>query len=680
MRRAVSDRRSARRVVGVCLIAFLGSWSALQSAPRDDSVEDYLAELSLEELMELEVTTASKKGESYWRAASAIYVLTGDDIRRSAVTTIPDALRLVPGLQVAQLDSNKWAVTARGFNERFANKLLVLIDGRTVFSPTFSGVYWDIQDTLLEDVDRIEVIRGPGGTLWGANAVNGVINIITKPAARTQGSYVTVGGGGEEQAFVGVRHGGRIGDDANYRIYGKWFDRDAFLGAAGLETYDAWDALRAGFRVDWETGAGDRLSFQGDVYDGSSGTTLVTPQLTPPFATIGAFDSEISGGNLLMRWNRTYSESNGLSLQFFANYAEREDGLINETQWSYDVEFQQNYSVSSRNEMIWGLGYRLTLDEFDEGSIFSVQDDPDNLDLWQAFFQDEMRFADNRVRLVLGTKIEHNTFTGTELQPNLRLAYHPRDKSTLWAAVSRAVGSPARSTRNVTATLGMDPQSGAILQLRPNPDVRAEEVLAFEAGYTVRPGSRWSIDVATFYDRFDELEATDSDTAFPAPGGAPLLIAPISIVNGANARAYGAELATDLRPFDSWRILAGYSYLRIRQELEPEFAGEIPRHNTADNPSHQFFARSSHTLGRNLNLDLILRHVSELEATSNRPAVEAYTELDLRLAWMWSDGLELSVVGRNLLDDEHIELIDTSLDSPPTAVETSVFVRAAWRF
>src|SRR5574337_781834 len=389
------------------LIVGLVHASAQAQQPPPD-----LTELSLEQLMSVEISSVSKREERLWESAAAVSGITGEDIRRAGVKSIPEALRLVPGLQVAQFGSNRGAISARGFNATFSNKLLVLIDGRTVYTPLFAGVFWDVQDTLLEDIDRIEVIRGPGGTLWGANAVNGVINVITKQAKATQGGYVEVGGGSEEQGFVGTRYGGRVGENLFYRGYFKYANRDNLVTAAGRDGIDDWRTYRGGFRLDWEPSSRDTVTVQGDLYKGDFGQTLTIPSLFPPFSTTRDSRDDFAGGNLLGRWRHRTADRRETSLQFYYDRTHRNELLFHEMRDTVDLEFQYRFPVGTRHDLMWGAGTRVTVDTIDNSAslVFAPTRRTDHL--VSGFIQDQIALIHDRLTLTLGSKFEQNSFSG----------------------------------------------------------------------------------------------------------------------------------------------------------------------------------------------------------------------------------------------------------------------------
>ena len=413
--------------------------------------EEDLTTLGLEELMNIEVTSVSKKLEKRSGAAAALYVITEEDIRRSGATSIPEALRLVPGVEVSRIDSNKWAIGVRGFGSRLARSMLVLIDGRSVYTPLFAGTYWEVQDTLLEDIDRIEVIRGPGGTLWGANAVNGVINIITKHSRDTQGLLATAGGGTEERAFGSARYGGTLGETFTYRLYGKYFDRDGGFVPRG-DDYDAWSMSRGGFRTDWAMGPQDTLKVQGDLYDGDAGQHAVITRFRPPFTQVVEDDATLSGANLLGRWRHEVSDRSDLALQAYYDNTYRREPSFRERRNTFDLDFQHRFGIPWRQEIIWGLGYRLTADN--TGSVptivFRPRDRSD--DLYSLFAQDEVTVIEDKLRLIVGSKFEHNDYSGFEFQPSGRLVWTPAGSHVVWGSISRAVRTPSRLDHDLELT------------------------------------------------------------------------------------------------------------------------------------------------------------------------------------------------------------------------------------
>src|SRR5437879_4231967 len=388
------------------------------SSPAQNKID--VTTMSVEDLMNMQVTSVSKRTQKVADAAAAIFVLTQEDIRRSGATSIPEALRLVPGLEVARIDQNKWAIGSRGFNGRFDNKLLVLIDGRSVYTPLFSGVYWNVQDVMLEDVDRIEVIRGPGATLWGANAVDGVINVITKKAKATQSAVVTAGAGTDERAAGGVRYGGKLGDNTYYRAYTKYFDWGPSAYPSGMTAHDGWDALRGGFRADWTPAGANSLTLQGDVYRTRFDETLTVASLSAPYSNTFPNNGKYSGGNILGRWNHT-SEGSSMSLQmYYDNTTITDHSLFGDHQNILDLDFQHGFHVGDSQQFVWGLGYRSIHDKNDASFTVSLQPNQVTLNQFSTFLQDEISLVDNRLQFTRGSKFEHNKFTGFEIRSEER--------------------------------------------------------------------------------------------------------------------------------------------------------------------------------------------------------------------------------------------------------------------
>lgn len=656
------------------LVLLLGLALAQRSGPAAPLPEN-LADFSLEALMDIEVTSVSKRPEKRTKAAAAIYVLTGEDIRRLGATSIPDALRVVPGLHVARIDANKWAITARGFNSRFANKLLVLLDGRSVYTPLFAGVYWEALETPLEDIERIEVIRGPGGTLWGANAVNGVINIITKPAAQTQGGLLSAGAGNEARAFGTLRYGGGLGANGHYRVYGMYGNRDP--GRGMTDTHDDWELTQTGFRADWEWKDRTRLTLQGDFYQGLAGQQVTLP-VTPANATATLVDdTDISGGNLLMRWMRTQEGGSEYRFQAYFDHVNREGLVLHEDRDTVDLEFQHRFQCCEAHDVLWGVGYRRTSDNTDDNAWFRLDPASRTVHLYSGFLQDEIALHEN-LSLIVGSKFEHNDFSGFEYQPNLRAVWTPRPNQTLWAAVSRAVRSPARGEHDVRLRTLPAVNPGRPVIIRGDEDFDSENLLAYEAGYRWQGGTTVSVDVAAFYNRYDELRTFDPEVFTPTALGLPF-------DNRLEGETYGVEVAAQWQIRPGWRLEGSYSFLQMDLDLSEGSADTVSRGAEDASPHHQASVRSHMDLTPALELDIGVRYVGSLETPTGDPAMPAiavasYTELDARLAWRVGAALEVYIAGWNLLDGHHEEFTPDFIRSQPTRVERSVHTGLSWRF
>jgi len=667
------------RYFWILLLAFMATVGWAKENPTD------LTELPIEDLMNIEITSVSKKQQKLSDAAAAIFVITQEDIRRSGVTSIPEALRMAPGVEVAQINANQWAITARGFNSRFANKLLVLIDGRSVYSPLFSGVFWNVQDTLLEDIDRIEVIRGPGATLWGANAVNGVINIITKQAKDTQGGLISAGGGTQERGFGEIQYGGKIGEGTYYRAYTKYFNRNHSVDASGQAAHDGWDALRGGFRLDSELSAHDSITLQGDIYRGKSGETLAVASVKAPF--IQTFDDDIhtQGGNILGRWIHTFSKSSEMVFQMYYDRTERQESINGEKRNTLDMDLQHRFALGERQEVVWGLGYRFTRDNIKNSFPVSFNPDQRTNHLFSGFAQDDIVLFKERLRLTLGSKFEDNDFTGFEIQPNVRMLWTPGSRHSLWGAVSRAVHTPARADVDLRVNASVipplvPPNPGplpAYVTLFGNPDLKSEELVAYELGYRFQATNRLSFDIASFYNVYDHLRSAEpgspSVEASPPP---PHLLFPLMVSNQVKGKTYGVEVAADWRPLEWWRIQASYSYLQIKLNGS-ESLDSTAKVDQGRSPHHQFHLRSSMDLRRDLECNLNFRFVDKLPDFD----VKSYASLDVRLAWKPHPNLELAIVGQNLLSNHHAEFKgEAIISSLPTEVERSVYGKITWRF
>jgi iron complex outermembrane receptor protein len=626
-----------------------------------------LKKLSVEELADIDVTSVSKYPEKVSEAAAAVAVLTSEDIERSGVTNIPDALRLVPGLDVAQVDAHTWAISSRGFNDTFANKLLVLIDGRTVYTPLFSGVFWEIQDTLLDDIDRIEVVRGPGATLWGANAVNGVINVITKSARDTQGLLVSTGGGTEDRDFFNVRYGVKIDDDTFARVYFKYFDRDSSVLPDGTDTHDSWNMFRGGFRFDSEPSSENSFTLQGDIYNGNQDEIYSVPTTTFPFAGAIVSTDQVSGGNLLGRWTHTFAPESQLTLQAYYDRTERETPIFGERRDTGDIDLQDRFDWGDRQKIIWGLGFRVTHAEIKNSLNVSMFPPNRTLNLYSAFVQDEILIVPYRLHLTLGSKFEHNDFTGFEIQPSARALWTPGHNQTIWGSISRAVRTPSEAESDIRLNPAGAPPGFATIH--GNPDMESEKLIAYELGYRVQPIDQLKLDLTGFYNDYDDLRTLE-----PLRPGLDLSS---KIENKSFGETYGVEVSATAQLTRQWRVQGSYTYFDALLHGEPSSRDtSTEKTDEGSSPHNQFSIRSLLDLGWNIQFDSTLRYVDVLPA----PKVPSYITLDLRLAWSPRKDLEVAIVGRNLVDDRHVEFAPTFIGTQKTDVERSVYGMVVWRY
>jgi len=632
-----------------------------------------VTEIDLEDLLKVHVSGATRKEQPVADVPAAVYVLREDDLRRSGATTLGDALRAVPGVHVARTRSGAWAITSRGFNDTLANKMLVLIDGRSVYSPIHSGVFWDVQDPLLEDVERIEVIRGPGGSLWGANAINGIINIVTKNAGETQDGMVSGGVGTEERSFVSARYGFSAGEDVKLRVYAKYFDRDDLTNGldSGRQAHDDWFMAHAGFRSDWQAAARDRVTFQGDYYDGDVEEWVTRPliPLTPGAPTSETFEgaNDLHGGNLLARWDRALDPSSNLSLQVYYDYTYRRHPLFEDVIHTGDLDFQHRVSPFENHDLIWGLGYRVYQSRFDGSFVFGVDPNERTDDVMSAFVQDEISIVGDELRLTLGTKLENNDYSGLEVQPSVRLVWMPHERHTLWGSVSRAVRTPSIVDVDVRLTPQVLPGAPPIaVSIFGNDDFRSEKLFAYEAGYRVRPASRLHFDFAFFSNDYDHLRSGSLGTPFLEESPPPVhLVVPVDLGNDLTAETRGAEVAANFQATPRWLLQANYAYLH----LEASEATAVGR-----DPNTQTWLRSALDLSAAFSLDVMVRHVSRLPAFD----LGHYWEADVRFAWRDPSGrVEAAVVGQNLLHPSHPEY---QVASQRNEVQRGVYASVRWRF
>jgi iron complex outermembrane receptor protein len=633
-------------------------------AAEEPGTINALKQLDVEELMNIEVTSVSRRPAKLLGTPSAVQVVTQSEIRRSGATTLAEALRLVDNLQVAQRGSRGWAISARGFNTDLANKLLVMIDGRTVYTPLFSGVFWEAQDYLLEDVERIEVISGPGGTLWGANAVNGVINIITRKASDSQGLYAEAGAGSETQRIAGARYGTQLTPASNLRVYGKYLERDDSVRADGGSGQDGWRRGQGGFRVDSQAGADD-FTLQGDFY--------ANREHDPAGITT------MRGANLLGRWSRRLSEDSDFSLQTYYDWTQLSDavppltlagtpfspaGRLHDDLQTLDVDFQHRFRPGDSQEIVWGFGFRYTHDAVDNAPALAFFPTVLDQELYSLFAQDEIRLHDTLL-LTMGSKIEHSEYSGFEFEPSARLTWQPQPAQTLWAAVSRAVRTPSRIERDLSQ--GAPPYT---VILRGDEAFKSEDVVAYELGYRAQFDTFLTTTLSAYYNVYDDVRSTRITAA---------TIIPFYFANDLAGHSYGLEWSGNLQLTDAWVLRAGYNLIETRLHVKAgQFDLSGARNETAD-PQQQVSLRSLLDLPHGVELTAGLRWIDSLR-NNNGPTpgtVPKYFELDARLAWHASKRLELSLNGQNLLHADHPEY---GFPGPGrTLVQRNVYGKVTWR-
>jgi iron complex outermembrane receptor protein len=615
-------------------------------AQQPDSSVQALKALSLEQLMNIDVTSVSKRPEKLSGTASAIQVITGEEIRRSGATSLAEALRLAPNLQVAQVNSSQWAVSARGFDNVLANKLLVLIDGRTVYTPLYAGVFWDVQNPPLETIDRIEVISGPGGALWGANAVNGVINVITKGAAETTGWSVEGAGGTEVRGMGEVRYGARLGSALHGRFYGEGFSRGSTDSLSGADARDDWHLWQGGLRLDWAPKEDNTFIFKANAYDGRP-----DPDGNAPVVA--------RGGSASGRWSRTVSPRSDLQLQVYYDRTYRDFGNgFTEDLATYDADFQHRFQVGGRHVLIWGVGARIMDHATQNLPLFGFLPSPRWLHLYSGFVQDEITLVPERARLILGSKVEHNDYTGFEIQPNARLAWTPSERHTVWAAVSRAVRTPSRLDRDFELF------ADSVTPIIARDNFQSEELVAYELGWRFEPAPRVSLSLSTYYNVYDNVRSVEPDSASG--------LFPLTFQNGVHGHSDGVELAATYQLSDRWRLRGGYTFLKKTLSLKPGSQDLNAASAESDDPAHQALVQSSVDLPGRIEWDVVLRYVDVLP----KPLVPSYVGLDVRLGWRLTEHLQLAVTGQNLLDDQRAQFKPSG---PARRIARGVYGMITWR-
>jgi iron complex outermembrane receptor protein len=641
--------------------------------------------------MSMEVTTVTRHESTVGESAAAVHVITSEDIRRSGATVVPELFRMVPGMSVARIDNNKWVVGVRGFNDRFYGKLLVQIDGRTLYNPTNAGVYWDAVDYPLEDIERIEVVRGPGASVWGANAVNGIVNIITKTANKTQDGSFSGGSGTQERGFGSFRYGSQSGKGTFYRGYIKGFNRHRQFSISG-DPHDGWRGGSGGFRIDAYRGNGDMLTIQGDLLRSNADREDLRPQSDPPYSFTNTETETTRNMNLLARWTDDIDPDSTWTIQvYWDGLRRRVKNLEVDFHWdTYDVDLQHRRTFGTRQKVVYGASYRL-VESFlsdsgrDNGFFLSWDRNRRRDQTFGGFVQHELSLAGDRVSLIVGTKLERNDFTGWEVQPTTRVLWHPYRSHAVWAAVSRAIRTPNLTEDGAfNRLLPYSTTPPTFPRLSANPDLAAEKARTFELGYRAQPTPRFSVDAAAFHSRYNDLVASQTGMAEPGPRGTRTL--PLLKVNGLDAKTYGIDVASAFNITESWRIRGTYSFLKMNLQRH---AGIGPSAEAAEgqSPQHQVYAGSSWNLPHNLELDLTGRFVDRLEGFNPSNAqgvsntIDAYASLDLRVAWLPTSKVSLEILGQNLLNSRQAEFgTSPAVRSPLVEIQRSAFAKLSMRF
>jgi iron complex outermembrane receptor protein len=668
-----------RRTLGACfeLGLALGLCVPIRDFGQTSKSPD-LTQISLEDLMNIEVTSVSRKEQTLSKTGAAVFVITQDDIRRSGAENIPDVLRMVPGVTVARIDANAWAITIRGFNSRYADKILVLIDGRSVYSPGFSGVYWDQIGVPLENIERIEVIRGPGGTVWGANAVNGVINIITMSSKGTQGGLAVAEAGSQESGGL-VQYGGKAGPVGTYSVFDKYSSTDSSINPAGGTAADGWHAFHEGFRVDLAPSPLDTVMIQGDIYKSAGGQTL-TEVLSNNLPAVATFNDPIivGSGDLQARWLHSLQNGSESSLNVYYNRVNRLDQGVVENSDTFDIDFQHHVRINSRNDLVWGFGYRVTSDNLTSGYAVRFSPAQRTDSLYSTFVQDEITLATS-AWFTIGTKLEHNAYTGFEYEPSAQFVWAPEARQTIWLSASQAIRQPSRQDTDLQYDAAIIPLQGTnfgVVEVFGNKNIKAEQLRAYEAGYRAQITRRLSLDLAIFRSYYRHLESSESSDPYVVDvPQAPYTVFPLNIANGARARTYGGEVFVTWNVTSRWRLSPGYSLIHMNVIQDPLSQTAAGTGVLGDTPRSQIQLRSALGLRPNMDLDTSLYFVGRVTDDQT----PSYTRLDLQLRWRVRESVEVSLTGQNLLTARHAEFGNTyGIDY--TQVQRSILGKITWRF
>ena len=676
------------RILGLGCVVFAGV-AVLQSRAQGKEIDD-LSGASIEKLTQLQVSvsSASRKEEDLWMTPSAVFVISREDIERSAATSVPELLRMVPGVQVAQATASTWAVSARGFNSESADKLLVLIDGRTVYSEIFSGVHWDESDLPLEEIERIEVVRGPGAAVWGTNAVNGVVNIITRRARSTIGFAATGSLGRIGQSTV-LRYGGALGDRVQYRAYASFVNRSPFGKADGTHEFDGENTVREGGRLDWQRSRADLFTFSADHYGGDFKERISPTVGVPKGPEDEAFGS-LNGEYVLGRWRHNNGERSDSGLQFYFDDTSRHDITAYFRTRTLDLDFSNHLALGSRNDLVWGGEVRFTGDHINSPVPLLSKPDYRNY-LVDGFAQDDISLISKRLVLTVGSKVQDGTLAGFQLQPSIRMLWSPATAQSIWGGVSRAVVAPTVSEDGLSLPLdfGLVHTPAGTLPLTGleigNPDYKPETVLAYEAGYRQRIGNTLTLDLAVFLNKHKRLEAAQDAPIAIVPTPAPHLFVLTQLVNGYDANTAGMESTLLWKPLNTLSVQGSYTWMQAK--ISQALPGVLSLTDSWAAPRNTVAVTSSWSFAPRWRVDTFVYHVDALPRpmvgtalSTVASSVPAYTRVDLHLARKLGRTLMLDAGATNLLRPRHLEFGSGSDILLPAYLPRSFFVKGQWTF
>jgi iron complex outermembrane receptor protein len=655
---------------------------ALGSAGPLGAQKADLSGATLEQLTQIQISVSSfaRKEEDLWKTPAAVYVITHEDIARSAATSIPELLRGVPGLQVAQINASTWAISARGFNSAYSDKLLVLIDGRTVYSEVFAGALWDQIDLPLDDIERIEIIRGPGAAVWGTNAVNGVVNIITKRTRSTMGLRSS-GSVGRINESTFLRYGGTLGRRAQYRGYAGYVNREPFELPSGKPAFDGEDTVRAGGRLDWQRSGSDWITTSGDLYGGHLKDQF-RPDITLPVGPNGQAHDSISGGYLLSRWEHKAAASDSAAQVYFDDQSRRELAADVRSRTS-DIDVQDHIALGRRNDLVAGAELRYTSDHVAGNSLPVIR--PNYRDyLADGFVQDEIQIVPQHLTATLGSKIQDGTLAGFQVQPSARLLWAPDVQQSIWIAISRAAVAPAIQDRYVRIPLNLGTTEGlpftAIFE--GNPAIKPEEVIAYEAGYRRKLPRSVTFDLATFYNVNDRIQSFSEIGPALIPAPEPHLALQFIYGNGYRARTGGFEASLAWKPGTTVAFQANYTWMQAHTaQTEP---GTSVITDSWSSPRNTASGTASWRFATNFSANTFVSYIGSYPALfleGGSEIVPAYTRFDLHVAYKLAHSIELDAGGTNLLTPRHIEFGSGSTAVVlPSYVPRSLFIRGKWSF